>query len=586
MAVGSPPPPPCQDSLGVVGSGDCVPPTAYCLLSSYYFHHPHLILVPIEHLTPAGMSRPFAALLRARCGWGDDWIAMFDRAFSLYWSRTLALAQRTRTWAPPRLRHVGIVRDRSRVRPYAQLLNTSAWTVYECDFDPGLSNPELGAYVLVHGDRMALLGEVSLAAVHNAAYWFERTATERAAFAAAAARSPRPDADAYRALAEATEWLARLHHETLRPPSTPAGHRAVPGTGLLVPDALVDRPPDLTERWAVAARGTLRAFHAAWRAPDRDAVAAVCEWLVTDRPPLLVTAGDRILWEPERPSHIGVLRELLKRSSGTATRDVDADLHVVAAHTRTFLTSLADPDALPAPAADTEQRGYAYMHRTRRLIAYNLHEPGIERLAGPALPYARAMLGARTLHEWAHLAVLAGWVPCAVPEAEFADLASALANELDATIRAAPPAVRDQTAGDLAALRCAQGDLPATQPGTALAALLLARLPDYQANLLATRFMSLVERETYVRHNIRTLRPELPPSRLWRLLVRYLYEFQYLRFSEVGDRCEYFVRSTWFDADFLASGVLTAERFDALAEATRRLCAAHRIDERRVRPPA
>ena len=43
----------------------------------------------------------------------------------------------------------------------------------------------------------------------------------------------------------------------------------------------------------------------------------------------------------------------------------------------------------------------------------------MERLHGPPLPYARAMLGARTVHEWAHLAVEAGWVPRTVSRDEY-----------------------------------------------------------------------------------------------------------------------------------------------------------------------
>lgn len=69
----------------------------------------------------------------------------------------------------------------------------------------------------------------------------------------------------------------------------------------------------------------------------------------------------------------------------------------------------------------------------------------------------------------------------------------------------------------------------------ALTRLLLTRMPDYQANLIARRFLSVAEHETYVRHNVRTLRAQYPPARLWRMLIRYLYEYQYLGFSAVGD---------------------------------------------------
>src|SRR5688572_22783323 len=198
-------------------------------LADYYFADSRLVLVPIEHLRPSGMSRELARELQERRGWSTAWTELFDRSFALYWSRSAELARRTRTWMPPRIRHAAIVTTESAVRPYAQLLNTSAWTLYVADFDPGRSHPEFGAYLFAHGDRMALTGEVTLAALHDAAWWLERTDEECAAFAAAAARATRPDAAGYRAVAAALPWLRRLRHETLAPPTASSPHRAIPG---------------------------------------------------------------------------------------------------------------------------------------------------------------------------------------------------------------------------------------------------------------------------------------------------------------------------------------------------------------------
>ena len=198
----------------------------------------------------------------------------------------------------------------------------------------------------------------------------------------------------------------------------------------------------------------------------------------------------------------------------------------------------------------------------------------MERLAGPPLPYARAMLGARTVHEWAHLAVDAGWVPCRVSADELAARRDRLAAALAEVIAALPPAIRTLTGPDLAAL-------DAASPAAALARLFLARMPDYQANLLAQRFLDREEIETYIRHNVRTLRFTYAPSQLFRMLIRYLFELQYLGFSEVADPRSFFVRSTWFDADFFATGVLDAARFDELAERAGALCACFAVDESR-----
>jgi len=544
-------------------------------LADYYFADARLVLVPIEHLGPSGMSRELARELQARCGWSSAWIDLFDRSFALYVSRSAALARRTRTWMPPRIRHAAIVIAETSVRPYAQLLNTSAWTLYAGDFDPARSHPELGAYLFAHGDRMALSGEVTLAALHNAAWWLERSDEECAAFAAAVAHSSRPDAAGYRAIAAALPWLRRLRHETLAPPAASSPHRAIPGTGLLVPRELEGEPRGLVDAWVAAARRAVESYRAAWQAAPSRVLGDLVEWLVHEAPPLLVTAGvDRILWDPEHPERTGALRDALKRGDAAAVAAVRDDLRTIARHTRAFHRALGDPAALPKPAAETEQAGYSYLHRERGLIGYDLEEPGMERLAGPPLPYARAMLGARTVHEWAHLAVDAGWVPCRVSADELAARRDRLAAALADVIAALPPAIRTLTGPDLAAL-------DAASPAAALARLFLARMPDYQANLLAQRFLDREEIETYIRHNVRTLRFTYAPSQLFRMLIRYLFELQYLGFSEVADPRSFFVRSTWFDADFFATGVLDAARFDELAERAGALCACFAVDESR-----
>jgi hypothetical protein len=266
------------------------------------------------------------------------------------------------------------------------------------------------------------------------------------------------------------------------------------------------------------------------------------------------------------------------RAHAAAVAGIREDLAVVDRHTRAFRAALVD-ERVSEPPADTGQSGYVYLHRDRRLIAYNLHEPGMERLCGTPLPYSRAMLGARTVHEWAHLAAAGGCVPCVTDDADLRARQSDLARELDATIAAAAPSMRARTAPDLARLGASE------TPGTALARLLLARLPDYQANLLAWPFLSEMERETYVRHNIRSLRGFYAPAELWRMLVRYLFEFQYLGFSAVEDRRAYLFKSTWFETDYITAGALDERRFDELSASVSRLCACYAIDESRVRLP-
>ncbi len=54
-----------------------------------------------------------------------------------------------------------------------------------------------------------------------------------------------------------------------------------------------------------------------------------------------------------------------------------------------------------------------------------------------------------------------------------------------------------------------------------------------------------------------------------------------LRFSAVADARTFFMRSTWFDTDFMATGIVDDPQFDALSAAVRRICDAYAVDERR-----
>lgn len=546
------------------------------MLDELYFHDPRLTLVPLEHLSPNGVDPAFAARLARRPGWSEGRAALLGRGLALYWRRMEDLARRSGYLPPPRLRNVAVVHEADAVRPYASLLNESTWTTYDDDLDPDRSHPELVAYLLAHADRMAQTREVTLVAVHLAPWWFERSDEERAAFARAAAAATRPDADAYRAIAEALPWLRALRHERLRRPRERRGYRPIPDTGLLVPRASEHLPEQLVARCREVATATLSAFRTRWRGPNEGAARALCERLAADAPPLLVTGRARVLWDPDAPERVAELERELAVAGRAVVEEIGLDLQVVAERSRAFLAALRDPASLPPPDSHAAQSGYAYMHRTRGLVAYDLHEPGIERLEGPPLPYARAMLAARTVHEWAHRAVDGGFVPRTVDDGTWAQLVERLARLLDEAIAGAPRALRERCAADLRVL-AREGS-----PGAALAAIFLTRLPDYQANLLGWRFLTRVERETYVRHNVRPLGREYPPERFWRMLVRYLYEMQYLELSEVADGRAYFRAATGCDRELLESGALTEERLAALADAAQALCAAHAVDESRL----
>jgi hypothetical protein len=132
------------------------------------------------------------------------------------------------------------------------------------------------------------------------------------------------------------------------------------------------------------------------------------------------------------------LRNALRDASGAGVADVHVDLAVMVSRTRAFRAAVVDLQALARPDPAMAQTGYSFIHPTRALITYNLLEPGMERLRGPSRPFARAMLGARTIHEWAHLAVDSGWVPCTLAPADM----NARVGALDALLAGVIPPVR------------------------------------------------------------------------------------------------------------------------------------------------
>jgi hypothetical protein len=547
------------------------------MLEDYYFLDSRVVLVPTERLTPRGVDPRFALLLQERAGWTSARIDLLSSAFAAYWSRSALLAERAPHLRPPRRRSIAVIRDPAQVRPYVALLNTSTWTLYETDLDPERSHPELVTYALLHGDRLLEAPEIGRVAIDLAPYWFERTPVELRAFADAARASTSPDGAVFREVGDALSWLKELRHETLRPPRLGA-HRAIPGTGLLVPRRLEARPDALVERCRERARASIAQFRAGRGTAGKPAAERLVAWLSTTTPPVLVTAsgtGGTPLWDPDAPERVDRLAAALAGSLGEALDDVLSDLQVIAAHSRRFHAALAHPDTLPRPDADATQRGYTFLHRDRGLLAYDLDEPGLERLRTPSLPYAREMLGARAWHEWAHLAVDGGCVPRTVDDESWRELEHRFADLLDQALREAPRSVRAETAVDLESLPAAGS------AGARLVRLFATRLPDYRANLLACRFMNDAERETYVRQNVRSLRREYAPTARWRLLVRLLFEAQYLSFSAIEEPRSYFLDTTWFRDDFLDSELLDDEAFDALSAAARALCEAHAVDEGR-----
>jgi len=573
------------------------------MLRDFYFADPRLVLVPIEHLSPAGVSRDFATALgrhygKDRSERASAIVEIIDTALPLYWTRIGKLSKRSRNWAPPRIRNIAIVQRSTAIPPYVQLLNTSTWTLFDCDFDRSASNAELVTYLLAHGDRMSVSGEATMAAVRNAAYWFGLTVDETAEFQRGARSTTRPDAEAFHALAEAVPWLRELAHETMRPPATTAGYRPIPGTGLLVPRSLERKPAELVAKWTAVAKECLSSYYRSAGPADSASLKATLEWLSETAPDLVVTGhGNRILWDPIHPRRLGALRHELRGTGAGAQRSILRDLEVIDYHSRTFRECCKQYESLTVPGEDIGQDGYTYLYQGRKILAYNLHEPHLDRLKVAALPFARAMLGARASHEWGHLAVDAGWVPTTVATSVMAERVGDLRDAFDEIFDAADDRAVAITRADLTELRHQH---PAGEPtdtggeklaiegessGAAILRMLLPRVADYKANLLASQLQRVAEREAYVRQNIRSLRAEYGATQVWRMLARYVYELQYSRFSAIENPRSYFLVSTWFEHDFFATGLVTEEQFDRVRRAFSTLLESYTVDQARIALP-
>jgi hypothetical protein len=542
------------------------------------------LFLPIEHLGPGGPDASLAGFLTGDCDWSSARVDLLRAGFATYWERGQALVAATGAWPSPRVRNVGIAGGARAVRPYAQVLGTSTWTLYECDLDPDSSHAELVAYLLALGDWMAMTGEVTQAGVRSAMWWAATDEPARAAFCAAAARSARPDAASLRAVASALPWIEALRHRQMRPPPAGAPCREIPGTGLLVPQAIEAEPQKLVDVFRSNALAAVETYRSSWKRSTAAEIEALSRWLTTESPLVVITdETGRPLWDPDVAAVTDRLERALADADGIAVTSIAADLRVIDGHSRRLLATLRRPDALALPDHELAETGYAYMFPRRHVVAYNLREPGMERLTGPPLPFERTMLGARTLHEWAHLADESGWVAASIDETELARRREALAEDLARAVHRAAFRMRNLAQEDLDRLCVGR------PPGEALAGLLLERLPDYRANLVARAFMTEQERAVYARHNIRTLRHDYAPTALWRMLVRYLYEYQYvlpaLGLITLDDPYAYFAASTGFEAGFVDRGVVDRPAFFTLAERVADVCGAYRVDTAEIRLP-
>lgn len=538
-------------------------------LSDFCFARDDAFLIPVEGLGADGLTPDFAAELGAR-GVAPDWLARFDLAWRESQARLGALVTRApRHWFPPRRTHVVVAREPRAAHPYYRPLFESASLLYAGDVDPATSSLELTVLLLLQAERLHLAENPTAALLANLSYLLTLDDAQRADLAAGVARNQRPDVAGYRALVAALGWLTQLEHTALRPPAAEAPRAEIDGTGLLLQPADQARLEALLQAFGEAGAHAVaahRAHHAAGAgAAPRD---ALLEWLASARPELLIVgAGGDALWDVAEPAALERLRAALGPLSAGVAAGIRADLTTIDAVTRRFLDALGDADALPAPTEAIDQHEGVYLHQGRKRIAYALTQPTWSPRLEPAPPFARLALAARVGHEWGHLCEEAGLV--APTDAAHAAATLAVAAAARALVADLPPPLAQVVTQELAR----QGGV---DPGDWLVDFVLARIPDYAANLVARRLLDPAALQTYVRVNVRGhLGERLPPLRL---LAGLAIEFQYLALAEVRDPLDVFLGLCPAAAILLGTGFVAREHLERLFAAVAELCATYAVD--------
>ncbi len=546
-------------------------------LLTYCVSQPGLCLVPIEALSSRGVSPAFAQALEEASPLPRGWGERFNLAFVRYWKCAAALhAAAPQYWLPPRCQHVALVTDAYKARPFFQPFHRNSWLLYAGDFEAAQSTTEFSACLMLYAERLGLAGQIVPALHAMLPYFLTLDSTQRRAFKRGCERTKRPDADGWRALGTAQSWVRSLFHETIRKPRAPQpGMRIQRENGLIVPADLAQPLAELQQTWGECASEVLRNYRAG-HGNRGESGAALGAWLAEHQPQALLTGEDgEILWQPDRPEDLDRLEPLAAQMTAEGVQSICKDLEVIDQHTRRFLGSLRKPDELARPAPHMTEGGLSYVHADRRLIAYNIG-PGQNayRLWEASPPYERLMLGARTVHEWGHLAAESGWVP--IPPERVAQRQAAvdrLGRIFDTLAEQASPHLQQVTRPLREQLLDKHESV-----GQGLTQAMLRRIEDYMANLVARHFLSDEEMDTYVRNNVASRIGEYHPADIYMELIRLAYEYQYLALSRIANPRAWFFTSTWVSERFIERGVVSAAQLDEIIDTVAEICACYEVD--------
>jgi hypothetical protein len=534
----------------------------------FYFAHEELFVLPIEALTDKGLCPAFAEDLKRCRGISEAWVNTFNRAFGHYWNRARALhAAAPDDWYPPRKQNICMVADPTRCRPYSHPFPGSSWLLFQSDFAPGDEDPELATYLFFHAERTAQSRSALNAFIHNISYFNQLDDEQLRLFQKQCSNCTRPDAAAFEALATFLASSPQIFHPNLNPlpPNFDARCGRIDGANVLLRAADAPLVQQLAKTIQQDGEAIVERHYQQHRGSSPNNLTQLSDWLAATTPKIQIRIADDIAWDPMQGVAPEMLHQRLQGMSQRSCLSLLEDLKIIHSRSCRFLESLQDLSCLPKSDV-LEQEGSLYIDSRSHCMVYSLSEPNLNLLNEPTPPYGRWLLGARTVHEWAHLAVEADLVevPAENKEQEQTDR-EAVATILRAIVQRATGPCRTLHDHELQQIAPT-----ATDPGAAWCDYLFTRMADFQSNLLLPQFAEPVEVESYVRLNARCHNQDTVG--LYKQLMRYAFESQYLRLCSIRNPLEYLLDSIWFEDFFVVPGIIKKTEMAELYHAVGEVC--------------
>lgn len=545
-------------------------------LSPFAFEHDGCFILPLEELSPRGMSAELAGALSSRGLLSHAAIELFDAALARLHDRLSALhASAPSSHAPPRLLNVLVITAAETTRPFFQPLPDMSAVLYAADLDPEASSPEHAAFQLLFAERLGQSKRYGKALLASLPFLLSLDDEQAAAFIRGAERATRPDAEMPRRLAA---LLPRIRTHVLAEgaglgSAPPEGWGKIQGTGLAIDRAFFPELSRLGAEVESVAGAVATSYLERQRARVGRHEDDVTSFLRESRPQVLVLGEDgATLWDPDRPNETDALAGALSSIGDLPAKSLVADLRTIDRVTKQFVETISDPSALEVPVESMEEAGGVFVHHERKLVAYALVQPGLDARVESAPPVHRLLLAARTAHEWGHLAVDSGFVPIPEKNRRRFDEASEELRALFLRIyQRMPASAKPMLDEEVAELE---------KSGTRIEMLPLTRIEDYRSNLVSRRILKAEELEAYVRVNVRSLAAE--PIGVLQKLARYAYEGQYLGLIPMTDPFFYLFSGTYLREELIASDLVSEAALRELFHLVGTLCASYEIDEAKL----